>query len=361
MKNANNHHFQSKSNLNYTILQKENSLLSICIPTFNHAQPLKKCLEALIPQAKVYNIPIYVSDNASTDNTLEVLKNFKKIYSFLHYKSNSENLEVDKNIILSAQMASSKYVWTFGSRRILLPGMLQKVYELLSKEEFDLIVLNDPNPIYISPESKYYDSSKTIFTELNRNLTGVSFQVLPLEAWKSENIQKYINTELIVFGAALEYVANKQNVKAYFISEPCCSESGKSHWSPRCFQIWKKWKKAVYLLPDVYSSEDKEAAIKKGLNYFFHKPDFDLINLRTKGIYNSKVFEAINEDLIKYSSVSASKAYIISKTPIIALKIYLKVYDTVFQGLSSFLRLFINPRSRLNPTKRNLKPRRINY
>jgi len=332
------------------ISDAKNDLLSICIPTYNHAEPLRKCLEAMVPQAKQHNIPIYVSDNASTDDTLEVLKSFSRVYQFLYFKTNNENAGVDQNMVSAARMASSKYVWTFGSRRILLPGMLNKIYTVLEDSNLDLLVLNDLNSKYTVPESKKYSSAREVFRELNRNLTGLGFQILPLEAWKSSVALKYDGTEWTVFGLTLEFVAEKKDLNVFFISEPCATSSGESHWKPKCFQIWANWKKVVNSLPEIYSKEDKEFVIRKSVNYFFAGPNFDLINLRANSIYNSDVFNAYREDLTHYGSLSPNIAYAISRFPVQPLKLYYKLYSAT----RTIARMFIRQKAPLNPTRRQV-------
>src|SRR4030065_738417 len=155
------------------------NLLSICIPTYNHANPLRKCLEALVPQAKQLSIPIYISDNASTDHTKRIVESFQKTYPYLYFKSNKENLGVDQNMINAARMASAKYVWAIGARRILLPGMLDKIYRILSEHKLDLLVLKELNNTYSVHKSQKYTSAPRIFKELNRNLTGLWLQIFP--------------------------------------------------------------------------------------------------------------------------------------------------------------------------------------
>ena len=180
----------SQFNGNKTVTPQKNNLLSVCIPTYNHAEPLRKSLESMIPQARQYNIPIYVSDNASTDHTIKVLESFQKNYPLLYFKSNKENLGIDQNMINAARMASSKYVWIIGARRILLPGMLSKIYKILEKSNWDMVVLNDLNPVFKVPKTQRYTSAKRVFLELSRNLTGLGFEILPAEAWKSEILAK---------------------------------------------------------------------------------------------------------------------------------------------------------------------------
>ena len=323
-------------------------MLSICIPTYDHAEPMRKCLEALIPQAKQHNIPIYISDNASTDNTLEVLKSFSRVYPFFYFKVNAENTGVDQNMVSAARMAESKYVWTFGSRRILLPGMLNKIYTVLKESNLDLLVLNDLNSKYTVPESKKYSSAREVFKELNRNLTGLGFQILPLEAWKSNTALKYDGTEWTVFGLVLDFIADKKNLNVFFISEPCATSSGESHWKTKCFQIWSNWKKVVYSLPEIYLKEDKDFVIRKSVNYFFAGPNFDLLNLRAKSIYNSDVFNEYREDLIRYGGLSPNIAYAIARFPVQPLKLYYKLYSST----RTIARMFIRQKTPLNPTRK---------
>jgi glycosyltransferase involved in cell wall biosynthesis len=336
---------------NKTETPQKNDLLSFCIPTYNHAEPLRKNLESLIPQARQYNIPIYVSDNASTDHTIKVLESFQKDYPLLYFKSNKENLGVDQNMVNAVRMASTKYVWTFGARRILLPGMLNRIYKMLNESDWDLIVLNDLDTSFMVPESKEYNSAGEVFRELNRNLTGLGFQILPSEAWTTESILKYAGTEWTIFGVALEFLANKKNVKVFFMPEPCATSTGPSHWTPRCFQIWASWKKVIYSLPKIYSDDDKEFVLKKSINYFLgpkYNLTFNLINLRINHIYNVDVFNAYRQDFTHYGDISPAVASIIARCPVLLLKLYFKLYNV----LRETARIFVHVKVPLNPTKR---------
>ena len=303
----------------------------------------------MIPQVRKYNIPIYVSDNASTDDTLRIIESFKKDYPFLYFKRNSENLGVDRNMINAALMASAKYVWVFGSRRILLPGMLSKIYNILNESDFDLIVLNDLNSTFIVPESQKYSSAENVFRQLYRNLTGLGFQILPLDAWRLESvIQKYAGTEWTVFGLALEFIASKQNPHVYFVSEPCATSSGDSHWKSKYFQIWADYKKVVYSLPETYSDDDKEFVIRNSVNFLLFTSRFRLLELRSRNFYNVNIFRANRKDLILYGKFSPNIAYSISRLPVTPLKLYYKFYDAI----RTIMRKFIHAKVPLNPTRR---------
>ena len=61
-------------------------LLSICIPTYNRAEILRRTL-AKITSDKDFDedIEIVISDNASTDNTQKVCQEFCASYKNIHY------------------------------------------------------------------------------------------------------------------------------------------------------------------------------------------------------------------------------------------------------------------------------------
>ncbi|WP_397599757.1 glycosyltransferase family 2 protein [Silvanigrella sp.] len=62
-----------------------NPLISVVIPTFNHAHLIKKCIKSVINQT-YQNFEILIINNFSQDNTIEVIDSFKderiKIYNY---------------------------------------------------------------------------------------------------------------------------------------------------------------------------------------------------------------------------------------------------------------------------------------
>jgi hypothetical protein len=275
----------------------------------------------------------------------------------LFFKSNNSNLGIDQNMINVAQMATSKYCWVFGSRRILFPGMLDKIYSVLSQGDWDMIILNDQNPSFKVPKTGEYRSAQRVFRELHRNLTGVGFQIFPTETWKSQYIKKYANTEWTIFGITLEFLATRPNPKVYFLSEPCATSSGESNWKPRFFYIWHSLRKTVYNLPSsVYSMEDKEYVLEHSVDFIFVKKfgllavraRFTLVDLRLKGTYNVQVFDDFRYDLEHYSGISPTVAYLVAKTPIVVVKAYYRLYDLG----RTVLRKFLKGEAPINPTQR---------
>lgn len=71
-------------------------LVSICIPTYNRATCLKRCLESLIRQPEFLHgdVEIVVSDNCSTDNTREVVQKYRAKYANIKYYKNEKNIVI---------------------------------------------------------------------------------------------------------------------------------------------------------------------------------------------------------------------------------------------------------------------------
>ena len=295
------------------------SLISICIPTYNNADNLKGCLNSLVPQAKPYRIPIYVSDNASTDNTIEMLSSFKKeIYPLLYFRSNERNLGFDQNLVSAVKMASSKYVWPLGDRRRLLPNSLRRVYNLLSRNDLSLLLLSSDAQM-ASIQNKRYDSARDVFLNLWSNAGTMSFFVLPLEAWKLELLKKYVGTGWVHFAAVFEYLAGLKNVNVMLAGWSSIASSGKSTWTMNFFNVWTSWKSVVNELPGVYSKQDKESIIRA---WTIDRSISILLYLRAAGVYNRDVYEAYEQDFLKYTSIPLIEAKVVSELPVLLFKPY---------------------------------------
>ena len=81
-------------------------LLSICIPTYNRAVCLQECLESILLSAKGFEdkIEINILDNASRDNTEEVVRKYQTRYNFINYKINTAS--PNENIFKAASLGT---------------------------------------------------------------------------------------------------------------------------------------------------------------------------------------------------------------------------------------------------------------
>ncbi|WP_235777321.1 glycosyltransferase family 2 protein [Pseudomonas piscis] len=125
---------------------KTTSKLSIAIPTCNRATFIEHFLILHRPLLEKHGINILISDNASTDNTQEVVKNFKKTYSNLEYRQNEENLGADRNIELALKMSTTEYTWLLGDTYCFDEKLLNYILSAI-ESGFDHILLNVGNEV----------------------------------------------------------------------------------------------------------------------------------------------------------------------------------------------------------------------
>jgi len=114
--------------------------LSFCIPTFNRAFLLGYTIESIINQAND-EVEIVISDNASEDNTEEIVKSYQKIFSKITYFRQERNLGFDKNLLNAVKLAQGEYCWLMGSDDVIRPGAINRMLKEL-KEGFDIYLCN---------------------------------------------------------------------------------------------------------------------------------------------------------------------------------------------------------------------------
>ena len=85
-----------------------NNLLSILIPTFNRAQFLDHSLGLHIALFKKHSIQIIVIDNASTDDTIALLKQIEDKRLFIYQTNNNSSLSNSYNTFSKAR---GKYIY----------------------------------------------------------------------------------------------------------------------------------------------------------------------------------------------------------------------------------------------------------
>jgi succinoglycan biosynthesis protein ExoM len=82
------------------------SKISICIPTYNRAMSLKRCLESL-HKLTYDNVEIIVGDNNSTDNTKEIVQAFPAVR---YVSETSQGAGFMRNVLLHACSEDSEYI-----------------------------------------------------------------------------------------------------------------------------------------------------------------------------------------------------------------------------------------------------------
>lgn len=117
--------------------------LSICIPTYNRASLLRECLDHLLPQIIKYNdVEVIVSDNASTDGTDLMIKEYLNKYVFLKYYRNTENLGYAGNQVKLLSRARGEYIAILCDDDVYVDGQVDNILRVISTGDYAFVALN---------------------------------------------------------------------------------------------------------------------------------------------------------------------------------------------------------------------------
>lgn len=147
--------------------------LSICIPTFNRAEFLEKLLIDILSNENSDKIEIVISDNASTDNTDEVIEKYKKKFTYFIHSKFDENKGPDVNFLNCVRLATSEYCWLMGSDDSIQSEGINSIIENLKKYEPAVALINitecDYSLTAIGEHNWISEPDKLVFNTKNIN------------------------------------------------------------------------------------------------------------------------------------------------------------------------------------------------
>lgn len=195
----------------------ETKILSIAIPTWNRANTLKKALEILFLQILEYKdlIEIVISDNASTDNTQNVIEEFSKRYPEIVMKTflQNENTGFYGNFCKVKELSTAKYVWLLSDDDFICNGLIKEVLHVLNRGVgiaflSDWIVKKDTK-LWIE-----YTSVDFILKKYNYKLTLISSAIFLNNNQNFEEIKEKFHASNFIGFAFLTEVLSLNNSAA---------------------------------------------------------------------------------------------------------------------------------------------------
>lgn len=275
-----------------------NTLLSITIPTYNRADFLDYSLEVHVPLARAYNVQIYISDNASTDLTKEVVEKWQQEYPLIYYFHNEINLGPDRNFELALKYPKTEYIWLLGDTYQIPKNGISYLVELISTTTYiyDVIVVNLDNVITIDQQD--YRDRNFLLHDLGALMTCLSCLIYQKKIINNGDFSRYRDTNFIQTGIVFEYIANKEfiirwenNISISGLEHPKLTKKG---WYQQAiiFDIaCTRWTNFIFSLPTSYSIENKMKSIMdfgKVSHIFTLK---NLFLLRNLNILNYKIYK----------------------------------------------------------------------
>jgi len=285
-------------------LIKQQVLISIILPTFNHAKFLKKAIESVINQSYI-NWELIIIDNNSTDETFDIVNSYSDHRIRYSKIQNNGVIAASRNYGIS--LSNGTWIAFLDSDDWWTNNKLSRSVKYINKRKFDLIY-HDLFLVYKTNQKSYQRLAKS------RNLSSPVFEDLLL------NGNAILNSSVIVRKDLLEEVG--------LIS----CDTDKITWED--YDCWLKVSKRT----------NKFYYIKETLGYYWaaggnmSNPDQDLKN--AKSIYN-KYIKGYYDIIPSWIIFSEGKALI--------KKGYIQ------EGISKFKKISFTNYSLLEFTKAQLK------
>ena len=111
-------------------------MISVLIPSYNNAQFI---MMALASALNIKNVKeIIIIDDASDDNTEEIIKNIKKKENKIIYKKNPVNLGTGRSYLKALNLCNQDYILMLNSDDFFIPEGIDKLYQFLTINKLDL-------------------------------------------------------------------------------------------------------------------------------------------------------------------------------------------------------------------------------
>jgi glycosyltransferase involved in cell wall biosynthesis len=156
----------------YNTSRLKDTDLTPVIITYNRAEKLSETLSFFYKSA-LNSLTFYVLDNASTDNTREIVENFQKKWPTLEYVRHPNNIGGNGNILRAVEYGVGDYLWIIGDDDAwqldnLLDGELEKI---ICARQADLIRLGWLIPSHVRGK---YSSLLELVNKDNQCLVSLS-------------------------------------------------------------------------------------------------------------------------------------------------------------------------------------------
>lgn len=315
---------------------RQSEKLAITIPTFNRAEFLDYSLSIHIPILRQFNIPIYISDNASADFTRQVVERWQREYQLLFYHRNEQNLGYDANIEKALELPSSDYVWILGDTNNFSGPVLSNIVKNLEKyEDIDVIVINANGRVKIN-QDKIYTKHEELLSDLGWHLTLLSSLVYSKRVIKKADFRIFYGSYFLQTGIVLDFFSKHEDFRLLWLGS---SSIGllqihgvkKISWQKQTFEIWLiKWPELILSASNIYPLGSKLKAIKD--------------HNKLSGLFSMKnLFLLKNEGVLNFKSYRTYRRYFrlsLSRRQIIVFTVLLLVPSYAAEALVKIFRLF---------------------
>lgn len=245
-----------------------NTVLSICMATYNRADYIGKTLDVILAQMTP-EMELVIVDGASMDHTAQVVEPYQAKYSNVRYYREAINSGIDGDFDKSVLYARGGHCWLMSDDDLLAPGALAAVLERI-RAGADLVVVNAEvrskdlsvrlRAGLLPPGTQTHhtlESRNEFLAQTGQHLTFIGAVVIRRTAWLERAREAYYGTLFIHAGVIFQ---SPPLAQIQVILEPLIViRYGNAMWTARGFEIWMyKWPKLVWSFSDYSDSAKRQ-------------------------------------------------------------------------------------------------------
>lgn len=214
--------------------------LTIGIPVFNGGKTLAETLDSVFRDLP-RGVEVLISDNASNDNTAEIVKSYSEKYVEINYYKNEKNLGPDVNFDLVVKRAAGEFVWILGDDDEIAENGISAVMNVIdanpmigaifvnygifdrdTQECLNAKVLKIKNDVLCVNASMFL-STATVYPNF------VSSIVVRKSQWMRHSSSDFFGTYWLQYGMLMKIVEANQS---FCIAHPYVINRGKEYDGP---------------------------------------------------------------------------------------------------------------------------------
>jgi glycosyltransferase involved in cell wall biosynthesis len=272
-----NHYFENKE-----------IMVSIAVATYNHENYIKEALESFLMQKTNFNVEIIINDDASTDKTAEIVKEYKDKYPHIikTYLQKENQYSLGKKPWFEVLFPNSK-----GKYIALCEGDDYWTDQLKLQKQVDFL---ETNLDYIFISSAYKTLYDNIFKDIicdfenSKNLSGYEItEERQGKYWLTKTLTLTFLRESVDFNKIRSFKYLRDVHLIYFLMK-----SGKGYYSKEITGVYRLHTEGVFSSSDMvqrkrnslninrelYQREREEKLRKRYFNDLLYVADHDLKN-----------------------------------------------------------------------------------
>jgi glycosyltransferase involved in cell wall biosynthesis len=204
------------------------TLVSICIPTYNGAEVLAQCLDSITRQAR-QGLEVVVCDDASSDETVVVAEDRARRHPCIRVVRNATNVGMDRNFARAANLGRGAFIWWSGQDDVFEPGAVDKLVDVLQRHpNLDLVYFNYrfvsgdltrevAPPLLQIGKDALVSSAEEYFKVVDHAPSFLAATVMRRTLWLDTPIEKFFDTHYVQMGAFLHHLAA---ARVYLVADP---------------------------------------------------------------------------------------------------------------------------------------------